>query len=1758
MQTRIRRQATSTLTFHKLPSDKQPQMLMAALLVLLAWLVALDGALEAQAEDYERLQGAQLEEWRRAAVADFLLARKKMEPLCLYTFDAPLSDMEKSIDVEGAQLALIRGHMPEQCPFGDLLAEPALVTSLNTNESFFQLGVHLDEDPGKDPLRVQIASKEAVSAREFFLDHVTEAAASGAISNPFTHLMGLFLNKATHQVNSNGVGFEIAIRRRARNNQTTTLFAILNDLDGCADAGFRLDVSPQQELTFTYSIPTHTGEDNECIMHRFASSQRGQETCTLPLVADIVEETPPAYIMFTLNPTEKNGKWIGTFFVSYIEPVSKKRVDCEISNELGLPENSRVNGDDIDGNYRLYLGNHPRNLTSPRERGYSPKPREYRPIGGEEANKNATTRLRDMLRAKLAQVKGPEMPKALRMFKSGALTVKILGMRILPPVNEDTPFAMIRAKIEEFKVLHGEELINSAIEKLREKVASKQEGDNEELIGGNLNPFASFQNQPEASQEALVNSALTNADGATFDLFHFAIYNNVPTARTFKREVWNSTGQPFRMSPFRHFPSQSYLQRINEDDTVLLSLTQLLSFYNNMRLEILSLPDRGKILLFPNKTELQKENMSVFSGLPLESQQLVYFAPNLDDSNGYQWSSYYHKDPYASILFRIANSQDAHHIDGHEIVTVTSNATLAFYVNPKNDPPHPRSAVTNITVGLNFPISLAFEGDDLDGPKPLPSVMNNDFDAPDPSFLKQISGIIESMLPDAAPAPEPQIIAITQFPRYGSLYDVSRCSWQAAYIVGDASVLQDCQIESSTNATFPNRLMYVYRGWGRQRKSIQSLELHNNSDASPLDSLRYRISDGDETAFSDAATINFFAKPFLNATEVLIKASMSELNTAHVANMSEDSFVVITLAEVEPLGGMLSPQIRYKVTTLPLHGSLFQYLDVQKLESRGVRRNEMFLVYNSFAVGARFVQPQVLVNDPRGRILYVPEPNYFNAEPETPYGAEVMPLDFFEYNLHDFAPASTLSGHQKQLTKDPSAAPLADPTFSRAVKLRVVNEPDPISIMPPYVARISVQQGEFAGVPLSFADPDGFANGGKYQVELQADDGTFEFRLPQHISDDDVMSLCGYERPCLIKRTLNQTASINNDSELTYIIIGPFLPLNLVRVSGTMPTLQQALADLSVRDFSEFGWDQPHTVAFTFSAERANTSDSRKAQETIRVRFAASPPNPSPSMNIFELLKSRITQWLWTFGFVAAFVIISQNLPCCSTGFCCCLRAKARQKQRERFERKRREFQDRVAQNDYEYSLILMDLADVILQPDLLAAISLITSTECSRKPARRRLEQVLLVNSLLPVLESERQGTRFVFALLLAEFKRQQEEVGYTTQRFDERSLLEYPSAASLALSIFCRMVGKQWLRDTLELIPVVTDPTQRMDTTEVVDDVLDRLAAQVEELPVEIVILCRAVARLFASIDTSNDIIDSKHQLTATHLVFFNHFLGPVLLLAEDSGLLFSHSSGLESQRGKILHGLALALGRLPERWEKRHCRYEDTWTTGEATSTAEIKSSLQLPDSPDPLDHIDTIAAHAHLRFEALLRTIAASDLVQSSYEPPTTGFADNDLMALCLMNIHSYLDTHLGEFREQYKSFTSCRVYASGLPQNGGEDLGEDTILATETRVVRAVRALGCPMMSLHELVEHSQRDIFADSMMWSGWSMREWTERSYGLIRSAGEALHDTSRCHPWPRVGRKDTDKPPRKVSNNHQLQHPDSLEVVHVCSSKCDCIPLL
>ncbi|KAF4044348.1 hypothetical protein GN244_ATG03237 [Phytophthora infestans] len=1193
---------------------------------------------------------------RDSAIANFLKARAGWQTMCLYTFDDP------AISNGSAVMNRVPG---DACPFDALQPDNDLVTSLNTASSFWQLGVHLAEDPNNDTKRVQLSSISSVSARDFF----TMAAVRNSTRN------------------DGGVTFEMVIRRRAMTNHSMTLFSIANDYDNCVDAGFRLDVNEHQVLSFIYFLPVleEGGEAGvEACYEQRLFSVDNSAACQLPPLLEPMERTPPVHVTVTLDPSSARGLWKTDFYMSYTNVETMQRVDCEVHDEQH-PPSTQVLGNLIEGRYRLYLGNSPRNVTFPRRRKHLAPARVVQPVG-HISNLNATERLRLLLRQKLMSIDGPRLPKAMRIFGDNSVSLQILGVTF-PPLDEDTPLAYLRSKFADFKEQYGDQivdyLVNSVQHKSRGPVVTQQSQSSSGQSSGGSGEFSRAK-------------LFQGADGATFDLFHFAIYRRVVSD-----EHVNSISRQ-QLLPTRQFSSLHQTVRIPEDSIVLLNLTMLDGVFNNLRLELRGIPEFGQLLLFPNKTVVTLDNMDTFRKLPLEYQRSIFFRPKRDQNNEniplpnpVAFSR--RLEPYATVRFGIAESLAG------RVVNKSAEARIDIFVDAVNDAPRTQTCEVEVRVEVGVPVALDLKGDDIDG-APL--------DVESKSEATGASDLLSSFTfsNESTGTSKLQLLKIVRLPQFGKLYDCKT----------SCDLLQSQDLESfrvyrnsteMAKATYSTKLTYIYHGWGQDNLA------QNGSTPLAVDVLWYQLSDGDPDVFSDVAVVKFilFDK---------MKYRMED-NVVAIIRLKEDSLQELNLRTLDPLAALFNANTVVKVTTLPQHGTLFQF--------NRYKNNAANLSLEN--IGACVTVPNTIIADLWSRVIYVPQLDYFNLDPHGSWG-RVSGVDYFEYQVWNTFPVTNDS---LAVYENSPRARFINNNETRRVELDVVNGADALVVLPPYVFPVNVSNSDVIPTPVVFEDPDSISLDDVYQVNLEAEDGLSVIELGVSITDDDVMSGCPFERPCSLSRStsgtpLNVTSGSSHDELYFHITTQLFDPAH-IQVTGTKAVLDAALSALTFRDMSRVSRDTSHTAEFTVWVKRVNASDdTQQAQATFTISFTTEDLNGSPaSNNLVSALNSQLERYMSTLLVLIAGWLVVSGASCFSIGFCCCCCSQARKKRRQKFEQQQRLFQAQVAQNDFEYSILLKSLADLLLEPNLLVSRCVLESC-LSGKSNRKQTEalaQAFILRSL-------------------------------------------------------------------------------------------------------------------------------------------------------------------------------------------------------------------------------------------------------------------------------------------------------------------------------------------------------------------------------------------------------------------------------------------
>ncbi|KAL4086303.1 hypothetical protein PRIC1_014430 [Phytophthora ramorum] len=1527
--------------------------------------------------------------------------------MCLYTFDDP------AVGKGG----MVSNRVPDDsCPFDALQPDSELVTSLNTASTSWQLGVRLAEAPNNDTKRVQLSSLSTVSARDFFT--------MAAVSN--------------NTASGSGVTFELVLRRRAQTNHSMTLVSIANEYDNCVDPGFRLDVNEHQILALIYFLPVleEGGEAGvEACYEQRLFSVDNSAACQLPPVRDPVEHTPPVQILVALDPSSERGLWKTDFYVSYTDPETMQRVDCEVHDEQH-PANTQVLSKLVEGRYRLYLGNSPRNVRSPRERKRLAKARSIQPLGN-TSSMNATERLRATLKQKLRSITGPRLPKAMRIFGDNSLSLHIFGITF-PPLSEDTPLAYLRSKLADFKEQYGDQLVDYLVNLVQQKSSSsvvvKRSPESSSQSYDLLTPFG----QHNKDGDEFTRAALfQGADGATFDLFHFAIYQRVVP----KEEV-NSIARQWLL-PSRQFPSRQQTVRIPEDSLVLLNLTTLHGVFDDLRLELRGLPEFGQLLLFPNKTIVTSDSKDAFRELPVEYQRSIFFRPEPDQNNEnlplpnpVAFSR--RLKPYATVSFGISDSLSM------RVVNKSEEVAFDIFVAPVNDAPRPRIFELEVRVGIGIPVCLNLTGDDIDGAPvtATPSTGASEADDLLSKFTFSNTTVVTT---------NRQLLKIVQMPHFGKLFDCNKRCGTLQYDRNNRLSLESSRIyrnsTDATNATHSTSLMYVYRGWGQGKNGNASLV---------VDELSYQLSDGDPGVFSDVAVVKFVLVDGVND-------SVSE-NVLTSVRLDEDSCQIIHLGTMDPLAALFNSRTHFKVSILPQHGTLFQFNGPSR--SGGSTVDEVGVNVSLAFIGSRITAANTIVADQLGRVVYMPELDYFNTDTQ-PAVQQAHDVDFFEYEvLNSTQPANASFA----VNENSPTARYISGSVARRVTLEVVNVPDALVVFPPFSFTANVTPNtDIVSTPVAFEDPDSIHSDELYQVNLEAADSTSEFEFGFAITDDDILTDCPLQRPCtLVKSTHGASSDVSSassrDSELQFSITSQLYDASHIQVTGTRSALTTALSALAYRDLSGFSPGIEHTAEFTLWVKRVGAA--LQTETTFTINFlAASQSSTISSGGLVSVMNSKLEQFVSTFFVLIAGWLVLSYASCLSTGFCCCCCSKARKKRREKFEQEQQIFQTQVAQNDHEYSVLLMSLADILLEPNLLASISLLEScvTPTSHQSQTDFLRQAFVLRSLLPLLESERQGTRFVSQLMAIEYSEGIGTTGTSQLFFQRQGFLSRSSTASKALACFCRLVGSEWMSAVVS----PNDGTKGCylgDTISELHNLLDRLAKHVDALPAEIVILSRACVKLFQTAD--EDEKPRELELDAMHLVFFNHFLGPALLFLQDCVPKFSPS--LKQQQ--ILYDVACRIVGLSKHWSNFGSE------RGEMRARSSSTDSLLRPFAAETEN-----TAECRHKYEEVLLTISQSSATTSSYDPShSKADVDCELMGMCLMNMHSLLDSYFPAFKRRLRAHTS---------------MNDDQTEATVTRMARLLQALSWPLASIQELVEYAQPELLKDPLLWSDFSFQEWEDRA---------------------------------------------------------------
>lgn len=1728
---------------------------------------------------------------RQARIAQFLEQRRELSPLCLYTFDQPkhVALTTQSSNTSTSPL-LFENHVPHVCPFGDLLVDAALVESLNTPEYAFQLGVRLHSNTSSDRKRVQIGSTDVAFARDLYSWAIATSKANASSEHTggvtFELVVRLHASSVSQHHKRTGSGGGSRDHRRssttARSTSAMTLFSIANVYDGCVDPGIRVDVDSDRRLVLVYYLPMETiDREPECYESLLTSSNEDVQfeavrtTCVLPTI-----ETPdgkasgvPVSIAVTIDPVTIRGSWRSDFAVTYTHPTTLERVHCSVSRQTTPPMKTRLVHERVTGTLRLYIGNSPHNVSTPLPRHAQARARTFRPLSREDLSRNATERLRATLLQKLLGIKGPKIPTAMRFLGDKSISFKLFGIE-LPPVNEDSPFAYMRGKLRDFLMTNGPKMVDHVISLLRKVQPVVETPD--VSIGDRLIARAIAKQQERQRGNASTNATTVDgdypdaADVSRFDLFYFAIYKTPLAWLDVKNGTFASLG------PLRPLPTLDRDVRIQEDEAATLDLTMLQSVYDDVQLELRSLPERGKLLMLPNRTVVTPSTMAQFRDLPPAYHSQLVFEPAPDENNAnlplpHAFAFSRRRAPYSVVDVGVFKSRTG------RAVNTSSTARIRIFVAAANDAPRPLQLEQRAVVtGVHVPVELDLHGDDADGsPPPTPAVNSSESASPTASTAQQPDSIASIMdqirirhVPlTTSPAPSPQqFVKVARLPQFGKLYDCRMASQNTTLTLPLALNENELEafritLDSAANQTFSTQLMYIYSGYGRADSSSASVV--RSSDGEVVDELAYQLNDGDPSAFSKTAVVQFVWQPTSSTKD-------DASRFLKIVELQEDASIALTLADVEPLVGLLDARSAFHIVTFPQHGALYQYRDPiagakdTTAVARGKDKKATTEAAKTYRIGRKLSTASRIIDDVDGRVVYVPDRDYYNTLPRANAIAsrgthQRLPLDSFAFEpvnvtaqLAVFATASASNATASHL-------PLAA-RRPRVVGIRVVGEPDELVLLPPTHFVATKAHSRAVPVPVRFDDPDARYDG-QYFVTVRAKDGFSRFVVGANVSNDDVMRFCNLTRPCLLTRSLETNATALNDSSssrdvsstatdsnltFTYYVQHAILTPYFVSVIGTKRALERALAAMTYTDWS-IHLMSARRVQFTVSIKRVNDrleATSAPVTAVYAIDFPAALVGGVDDMvaAVVDVVTSQVEALLWTLLMTALVAFVITNSSCFSTGAACCS-SRAREHRRHAFETERARFEAHVAQNDYEYSLLLLDVADVLLSPDLTVATSLVlamhgVSSAGSSKDASTTPLLLLGLESVLPVLESERQGVCLVFRLMVLEYESAvvASQTARSPQRELEHTFLSGASAAGRALALFCRSIGRNWLRQLVAALQLDMEQQQQtcahdnsaLVDSHLVDLALDTMCAVVAALPVEIVILCRACARLFerASRRSSGPASVSTAQRRAVHLVFCCHFVGPALRF----GLDHDGNSAADGSRRSVqrqqqrLAALAKHLVALTQRWDAPDRVFGDQ-------SSARDDAYVLMRDDNERAEHCERLQLR---RYEELLHMIVTSDTLESSFDPtvaresaeahapdkktnPSTGTSsgakgrsdtptsvqvDSTLMGLCLMNVHSLLDAFWPQFEKQLVAIETRERAGARTHGSSGSDY-ETATAELLPRLQALLRALSFPSVNIHSL---AQQMACAQRTEWlcqsSGLSAHEWLAFANPLRRAS--------------------------------------------------------
>nr|CCA18841.1 conserved hypothetical protein [Albugo laibachii Nc14] len=1516
--------------------------------------------------------------------ADFFEKKARQKLLCYYNLETPDERgylKNHALPQSGASLALT------SCLFGDLelnvwlvknLLQPQVYRQNCTRRTQLGLSLHSSSDSTHNASNTRNSTVQMKSAGTPFGSEIYPQALYNVTAMPLI------------EEKLSGITFELAFRRHSKSKEV--LFTIQNDFDACSGLGFQLHINEHSMLVLSVKQPSMEFF-SECNEMKFRSASSVKK-CVLPTINETVASVdirPVIHVFITFRAQlSLNGiVYNAHFFIDYLSS-TKTHYTCDIQDEQVAILNDTSASMDV--TYRLYVGTGPTDEMKQKYPSSGIRPRIYRDPRAIEmgnlrsagiAENNAILQLRKTIQHVLDSIEGPRIPAAARLFGHRAFSLQVLGWKF-PAVNEDTPFAWIRDKIKQFKEAHGTQVVDILVNmllkaaRLKSKLMGSTSGKLVDIIGERLGV--------DGTENATAENQ--SFEQSTFDLFAFGLYGQVLSEEEVKESMAH-------LLPTRASLTSEITANIQSDSWMLVDFTTMSSVFKNICIEVLDpLPEPGKLVLWPSNALIATESGQMYrefvDGRHISSEQLCYVP---DPSKNSRWEI----DP--SILFAQCKSERM------LPSTICDRGKLDFI--PVEENPF-KKAINDLRDELNDNISgagrLALEREKRGGAIGRMNLHLTESPTSSKTIHRELGYDIVAGVPTMVHIRDETVdvnessqfewkrsrlrLRVITIPQIGTLYDTDNldlnpgCThirlgseinflarWEKRRItIAHAQGYQGIQRNPLKNQNFTTSLLYLYP------RTLPSLL----AGPEARDELLYELFDRDDTIV-ERGRVTFH-----------LPSSTISLNASSVHRESwiqlEDTISLMDLSGLLPACESIQAERQLRILSLPQHGRLYQYISLSNASrvDEKLKEQEMAkITSNSLPTPCgtellenvgRKIQVNDTVVDPFGRIIFIPEIDYFDqpSSRTTPFASALYEKSIFSPSKLNFTFAAMLNSKSKDvLTYSEECLVLVD--------IQVIDTDDAIMPTSPFRIRVLRTENKTVSFPIRFVDPDepregeSRRSGMLYLIHIVSEELDAEFRFPSHeeVDDDKIYKNCFSRKLCRLPSGLSLryddvSGRMSNDSSAfrIYFLIQKSLytPYDVYFI-GHLPGIQSALKYLQILDYSR-KWRGSHTSEFTVSFTRwkmsltsliphNNTRDdgSNTAQKALQVmirtrpnvmarfavEFEASPASEAAGTQFsgiyfgwyaFSIKAQRVLSKI----LIVLFLLQTAGyVSCCRT--CCICSRRRREKRMRCLQRKFSKHFDKVVRDDIEYSLLIVQLADVIIASDFIVAKAIIRAcVHCSDHREAKRLISLCLHN-LLPILSTAQRDDDFLLDLLQHELALTR---GSSINRPEDDyvNLFSSPSAASLALAIYFHTKASTWIKivlnDLAEFLDESDIPPPFHETMTCILGILQR---HYSKMPIGLV-LHKAVRIVLESLKICDANMEEEDKFgviqftpswcqlyLVTHIFFFNHLFGLCLLEWKQyiDGSLLERWNNKPTQIEDTLRSVVNALHQMASRWSE-----------------------------------------------------------------------------------------------------------------------------------------------------------------------------------------------------------------------------------------------